>query len=72
MRYRCLLPQMRQNNNVNVIFLSDASSLSVQNKVKRYYLTSKFIKYYDYNLWEIVLVTNAIGPTIVDGQCAGA
>ena len=40
---------------VNVIFLS-----VLKNKVQRYYLTSNFIKYYDYNLWEIVLVANAI------------
>ena len=46
---------------VNVTFLSDASSLYVlKNKLQRYYLTSNFIKYYDYNLWEIVLITKAI------------
>ena len=60
MRYRCLLSQMRRNN-VNVIFLSNASSLYVlENKVQRNYLTSNFITYYDYNLRKIVLVTKAI------------
>ena len=60
MRYRCLLSQMRRNN-VNVIFLINASSLYVlKNKVQRYYLTTNFITYYDYNLWKIVLVTKAI------------
>ena len=49
-------------------FLSDASSLRVKNKVQRYYLTSNVIKYYDYNLWKIVLVTKAIQFIIVDGH----
>ena len=45
MRYRCLLSQMRRNN-VNVIFLINASSLYVlKNKVQRYYLTTNFITY---------------------------
>ena len=60
MRYRCLLSQMRRHN-VNVIFLGNASALYVlKNKVQRYYLTSNFITYYDYNLRKIVLVTKAI------------
>ena len=60
MRHRCLLSQMRRNN-VNVIFLSNASSLYVlKNKVQRYYLTSNFIMYYDYNLRKIVLVSKAV------------
>ena len=60
MRYRCLLSQMRRNN-VNVIFLSNESSLYVlKNKVQLYNLTSNFITYYDYNLRKIVLATKAI------------
>ena len=59
MRYRYLLSQMRRNN-VNVIFKQCIATIRVKNKVQRYYLTSNFITYYDYNLRKIVLVTKAI------------
>ena len=32
----------------------------LKSEVQRYYATSNLITYYDYNLWKVVLITEAI------------